>query len=191
VTEYWGFGARLIASFYNLKAATSLDIGALSAQADVNAVKSSYFVEVFGIPLPLQQDLGMVFTTNFGNFDQTANGLIGCLTGMVSEVLKDPAKLGQIKPALLCVDLDLSRIPLDENDIAAYCFALQQVKNGKTLAQALQAIPSPDTLPPNVTVTSNAVSAYYAALGVPTGGAPGAPQKTAASQLLLASGHGF
>jgi hypothetical protein len=183
VNEYWGFAARMIITAYGLKAGTSLDVYGLSAQADVNGIKSSYFIDLIGIPLALQRPMLDLVSFANGNFDESANGLTGSLKSMVSDILADPAVYAQLQPALLAVDIDLSKIPVSSSDLFAYSFSLENIRKNRSQATALQNLSKMGTLKYSGQITADQVGAYYGLLDV-TGNPTSTQSQTANASLF-------
>jgi hypothetical protein len=181
--EYWGFAARLIITAYGLKAGTSLNVYGLSAQADVNGTKSSYFIDLIGIPLALQRPMLDLVSYANGNFDESANSLTGSLKSMVGDILADPAAYAQLQPALLAVDIDLSKIPVSSSDLFAYGFSLENIRKSRPQATALQNLSKMGVLKYSGQITADQVGAYYGLLGVT--GNPTSTQSQQANALLF------
>lgn len=138
--EYWGFCVRVVITAYNLEANAGGSLGLLSGQFDANNTKSSYFVEVIGLPLTLQKGLPELFSANTGNFDETAATLCSAAATMIGDILSDPQLFRQVTPALLYVDLNLANIPT--GNMNAFCYSMRQIANGNTLQQATGTIPT-------------------------------------------------
>ncbi|MBL9138939.1 MAG: hypothetical protein JNK85_23930, partial [Verrucomicrobiales bacterium] len=136
--EYYGYGVRMLIMAYGATATATANIASIAASCEVSNSASSFSLEFIGIPIALQNQLSTLFAQSMGKFSMAvATSAVGTLRSIMQGILNDPAQLAQIQPALLYVDIDLTKVPVNSTDLCTYFWTMWRLNNGVTLTDAL------------------------------------------------------
>jgi hypothetical protein len=192
--EYYGFGVRMLIMAYGVTASATANIASIAASCEVNNSASSYSIEFLGIPIALQNQLGLLFAQSMGKFNmEVATSVVGSLQSILQGILDDPAQLAQITPALLYVDVDLTKVPVVPTDLCTYFWTMWQLHGGTTLANALTAASkielNTSIVPAGTIIDPDQVQGYYAHYGLgQTSPVPASVMYAAAANTFLKLG---
>lgn len=174
VNEVWGVSYRFVIKAWNLKASGAASISSIAADTTINGSGSAFQAEVIGIQAGDLVAEVPALSAVMGAFDMTQYQQLGTIQTQLNDYIINFTD--RIKPQLLEVQIDWSKIEEPYNNSPSSLLGMSGIGKEKTVGETLNKAPDDDKLPDDLSIEDDIVNQMYEALNV--SGTPNSQQKT-------------